>query len=181
MAETPLILPWTNFYVLTGSAAAALTGLMFVVITLVASEELLTQSPDGIAAFSTPTVLFFASAMFVSATMCAPWPSLAGPDIAVGLLGAGGLAYLARVSYLAQRLESYRPDLEDWIWYTILPIVAYGVLLVAAFVLRAHPVEVLFVFAGSVLLLIFIGVHNAWDVVTYLVVGGGGGTPPASV
>ena len=33
-ALSPLA-PWQNFYVIIGSAAAALTGLMFVVITLI--------------------------------------------------------------------------------------------------------------------------------------------------
>mgnify|MGYP001252826337 CR=1 FL=1 len=32
-----VITAWSNFYVITGSSAAALTGLMFVVITLVAA------------------------------------------------------------------------------------------------------------------------------------------------
>jgi len=44
-----LLAPWSNYYVITGSSAAALTGLMFVVITLVASVERLRRAPDGIA------------------------------------------------------------------------------------------------------------------------------------
>jgi hypothetical protein len=159
------ITPWSNFYVLTGGAAASLTGLMFVVITLITSEERATRSSDGIAAFSTPTVLHFGSALFVSAVMLAPWHSLNGPAIAVGLLGLGG------VTYLQHRLRTYAPDAEDWTWYTILPFVAYGGLLVAALLLRPHPAEVLFGFAGGTLVLIFIGIHNAWDVVTFIVTG----------
>ena len=91
MVEMPFITPWANFYVLTGGAAAALTGLMFVVITLITSEERETRNPDGIAAFSTPTVQFFSSSLLISAVMSAPWPSLNGPDIVVGLLGLGGV------------------------------------------------------------------------------------------
>ena len=41
----PLIDGWENFYVIVGSSAAALTGLMFVVITLTA--EMRTGQEDG--------------------------------------------------------------------------------------------------------------------------------------
>jgi hypothetical protein len=171
MVEMPLITVWNNFYILAGGAAAALTGLMFVVITLITSEERATRSPDGIAAFSTPTVLHFGSALLVSAVMCAPWRLLTGPSIVVGILGLGGVVYLCRVTYLQRRLRTYAPDAEDWTWYTILPFVAYGGFLAAAILLRAHPIEALFGFAGGTLLLIFIGIHNAWDVVTFIVTG----------
>ena len=75
------------------------------------------------------------------------------------------------MTYLTRRVRTYAPDAEDWIWYTILPFVAYGGLVVAAILLRAHPVEVLFGIAGCALLLIFVGIHNAWDVVTFIVSG----------
>lgn len=175
---TSFLTPWANFYILTGSAAAALVGLMFVVITLVTGEERTLKNPDGIAAFSTPTVLHFGAALFVSAVLSAPWRSLYGAGTLVGIAGFCGVVYLGRVIYLARRLPSYRPDLEDWTWYTILPSIAYGSLAVEAFVLHFHPIEVLFGFGGGVLLLIFIGIHNAWDVVTFIATGGAKADPP---
>ncbi|MBV8117920.1 MAG: hypothetical protein JOZ01_08060, partial [Candidatus Eremiobacteraeota bacterium] len=78
MAEnaSALLVPWGSFYVMTGSSAAALTGLMFVVITLVMGTQRLTQSRDGVSTFSTPTVVHFCSALFVSALLAAPWHAL---------------------------------------------------------------------------------------------------------
>jgi hypothetical protein len=49
---------WERFYVIVGSSAAALTGLMFVVITLIADSEM-PRSPGTVAAFGTPTVVHF--------------------------------------------------------------------------------------------------------------------------
>jgi hypothetical protein len=175
---TSFLTPWANFYIMTGSAAAALVGLMFVVITLVTGEERTLKNPDGIATFSTPTVLHFGTALLVSAILSAPWRSLDGPSALVGVVAFGGVAYLCRVAALTRRLHTYRPDLEDWTWYTVLPFIAYGGLLVAAILLRAHPVEVLFGFGGGLLLLIFIGIHNAWDVVTFIAIGGPNVNPP---
>jgi hypothetical protein len=170
-AVSPFLAPWDNFYIMTGSAAAALVGLMFVVITLVTAEGRAVRSSDGIATFSTPTVLHFAAALLVSAIMSAPWRSLFAAGTLIGVAGLGGIVYLVRVMYLARRLETYRPDLEDWIWFTVLPFIAYGALCAGGIALRAVPAEALFAVAGGVVLLIFIGIRNAWDVVTYIAIG----------
>ncbi|MGH7728579.1 MAG: hypothetical protein ACREM2_07310 [Vulcanimicrobiaceae bacterium] len=69
---TSLFAPWSSFYAMTGSSAAALTGLMFVVITLVTGEDRSRPSLEGISIFSTPTVLHFGSALLVSAVLNVP-------------------------------------------------------------------------------------------------------------
>jgi hypothetical protein len=163
--------PWSNFYVIAGSSAAALTGLMFVVITLVRREEAMAADGDGIGTFSTPTVLHFSAALLVSATLCVPWHSLFFAGLPAALVGIAGLAYGLRVMTRAKRLKTYVPDAEDWISYTILPAVAYFALL-GGFAMVPFPREALFAIAAGVLLLIFIGIHNAWDVVTFLATGG---------
>ncbi len=172
MADTapPLLAAWSSFYILTGSSAAALTGLMFVVITLLAGRERQDGAQEGIATFTTPTVMHFAAALFVSGALVAPWPSLVHAGVAVGLIGLAGVALILRVMHRTRRLTVYTPDLEDWIWYTILPLGAYGAISAGAIGLAVIPVRALFVLAGGVALLIFIGIRNAWDVVTYLAI-----------
>ena len=155
---------------MTGSAAGALTGLMFVVITLVTRVER-PGTRDGTSTFSTPTVVHFCAALLVSAILSAPWHSLVGPAALLGLSGLCGVVYVLRLMYRTRRLTAYNPDLEDWAWYTILPFVAYGAILVGAIMLPAIPVQALFALAGGVMLLIFIGIRNAWDIVTYIAVG----------
>jgi hypothetical protein len=166
-----LLAAWSNFYVMTGTAAAGLTGLMFVVITLVTGTER-ARSQDGISTFSTPTVLHFGAALFVSAILVAPLHSLAIAATLVGFAGLYGVVYILRVTYRAKRLQLYRPDIEDWTWYNVLPFLAYGAILAGAIVLHAVPGKALLAIAGGVLLLIFIGIRNAWDVVTFLATGG---------
>lgn len=174
MAETvsSVLTPWSNFYIMTGSAAAALTGLMFVVITLVTGVERFRRSPDGISTFSTPTVVHFCAALFVSAVLSAPWRSLVYPAALLGLAGLFGVVYVLRVMVLTKRLSTYRPDLGDWIWYTVLPFVAYVAIVTGAVTLPTVPVEALFALAGGVICVIFIGIRNAWDIVTYIAIGG---------
>jgi hypothetical protein len=171
MAETTssILVPWSSFYILIGSAAASLTGLMFVVITLVTGIDRLRRNPDGIGTFSTPTVVHFGTALLVSALLSAPWRSTVLLSVTLGIIGVVGIVYLARMMHRTKRLTSYTPDLEDWAWYTVLPFVAYGALLAAGIMLRSVPVDAMFALAAGATLLIFIGIHNAWDIVTYIV------------
>jgi hypothetical protein len=173
MSETAasILSPWSNFYVITGSAAAGLTGLMFVVITLVAGLERSNRNGDGIATFSTPTVVHLCVALLVSAGLSAPWKLLVHAAAMVGLTGAAGIAYVVRVTYLMVRQTAYKPEFEDWVWFAILPLVAYVTVLVSALLLVVTPISVLFVLAGAIVLLILIGIRNAWDIVTYLATG----------
>ncbi len=172
MAETAsaFLAPWSTFYVMVGSAAAALTGLMFVVITLVTRIEHVEKRSDGIATFSTPIVVHFGAALLVSMILSAPWHLLLHPAVLVGCVGAGGLAYLSRVTNVVKRL-AYEPDFEDWTWYTVIPFLGYGALLAGAIMLLGIPVKALFVLAAGAALLIFAGIRNAWDIVTYIAIG----------
>ena len=61
------------------------------------------------------------------------------------------------------------PERNRALSYTVLPLVSYASLLVAAIVLPSQPVPALFVIAAVTMLLLFIGIRNAWDVVTYTV------------
>jgi hypothetical protein len=166
-----LLVPWSSFFVVAGSSAAALTGLMFVVITLVTGTERLQQSPDGISTFSTPTVVHFGTALLLSALLCAPWHSLVYPGVMIALAGLYGMVYVVRIVHWTKRLISYVADLDDWIWYTILPFAGYAAIFAGAIGLFAVPLKALFVLAGGMLLLVFIGIRNAWDIVTYIAAG----------
>src|SRR3954463_15457830 len=74
-AHLPLT-QWENFYVIVGSSAGALTGLQFVVMTLIA-ESSISGGMSGVRAFGTPTIVHFCAVLLVSAIISAPWPSLA--------------------------------------------------------------------------------------------------------
>lgn len=167
-AHSPLV-AWESFYVIVGSSGGALIGLQFVVITLIADRREL-ASADSLHAFGTPTVVHLAGALLVSAIMSAPWPSLGPPSVALGILGLGGLFYGLIVLRRARRQKSYKPDWEDWLWYAAFPWVCYAALTATAVLLRGDPQFELFVVGAAALGLLFIGIHNAWDSVTHIVV-----------
>ncbi|HEU5198674.1 MAG TPA: hypothetical protein VFU32_03500 [Ktedonobacterales bacterium] len=168
-AAVSSLMAWENFYVIIGSGAAALTGLQFVVVTLIAGMEE-RRSGEAIAAFGSPTVVHFCSALLVAAILTAPWPTLSAAAVLLGLCGLGGVAYAVIVIRRARRQQDYQTVREDWLWYIILPLLCYITLVVTAILLIEHEIPALFGTGAATVLLIFIGIHNAWDTVTYLAV-----------
>jgi hypothetical protein len=49
----------------------------------------------------------------------------------------------------------------------LFPLLSYIALIVAAMMLPANATPALFVLAAAVVLLLFIGIHNAWDLVLF--------------
>ena len=159
---------WENFYVIVGSSGGALIGLQFVVMTLIADKRRLTDAAT-LAAFGTPTVVHLTGALLVSAIMSVPWPSFVLLSAALGICGVSGLVYGAIVIRRARRQTGYEPVWEDWVWYAALPCSAYAALAAAAFMVSRSS-NALFAVAASALALLLIGIHNAWDTVTHIII-----------
>jgi hypothetical protein len=150
---------WQNFYVIVGTAAATLTGLMFVVITLITQIQISSPSRSHITVFTTANVFHFGAVLLAAGILSAPWQALWPAGLLLGLVGLAGVTYMFIVLWLARhRLASYQPVLSDWLWYTVLPLVSYAALVVAAIVLPSQPVPALFVIAAVTMLLLFIGI-----------------------
>src|SRR5262249_14338129 len=84
-----------------------------------------------------------------------------------GLLGIAGVLYDVLVTRRARTQIAYKPELEDWLFHVVLPFVAYMTLGTCALTSHLHASASLYGVAGASLLLLFIGIHNAWDAVTY--------------
>lgn len=156
---------WENFYVIVGSSAGALIGLQFVVITLIADMPVVSET--GAQAFATPTIVHFSAVLLLSAVLCAPWHAMGPAAILLGLIGLGGIIYELVVAWRMRTQIAYKPVLEDWMFHLILPFAAYGTLAGAALAAGSDGRDAMFGVGGAALLLLFIGIHNAWDAVTY--------------
>ena len=167
MPAHEILSKWESFYVIVGSSAGALTGLQFVVMAIVADQPGRGGHRE-IAAFGTPNVVHFMAVLFIGSIISAPWEDLTHTAYVIGIFGLAGVIYTAVVTRRARSTERYQPVLEDWIFHVILPFVAYLLLLGAAATIARFDTPALFTIATSSLLLLVVGVHNAWDTVTYL-------------
>jgi hypothetical protein len=125
---------WQNFYVIVGTAT--LTGLMFVVITLIAQIQI--SSPRShVTVFTTSNVFHFGAVLLAAGILSAPWQALWPAGLLLGLAGLAGVTYMLIVLWLARHRLDYQPVLSDW---TVLPLVSYAALVVAAIVPPSQPV-----------------------------------------
>ena len=170
-SEITLLRQWQNFYMIMGTAAATLTGLMFVATTLVAGIN--TQVPTAnaaISAFNTPTVVHFCVVLLLAGILSAPWQTFSIASLLLSVLGLGMVLYLIVVYRRLRRMPHYQSTLEDWSWYLAFPLLADIALIASAFLLRENPSLALYIVAGAVIVLLLVGIRNAWDMVTFLAV-----------
>lgn len=158
---------WESFYVIIGSASAGLTGLMFVVMTLIPASRR-QAGMVALNAFATPNVVHFCAALLVSAVLSAPWHTLSYVALLLGLMGLAGIVYVGIVIRRTRIQTDYRPVLEDWLWHVIVPLAAYLTLVVAALILPRASTRALYSIGTASVVLLFTGIHNAWDTVTYM-------------
>jgi hypothetical protein len=163
---------WDSFYVIVGSAAGALIGLQFVVMTLVAARPLRPAAEAG-AAFATPTVIHLGTALLLSALLRVPWQSIIPAAALWGLIGLCGVAYAVVVARRMRRQTFYQLEFEDWLFHALLPLAAYAILAISAFAAPFRTREALFGVGAAALLLLFVGIHNAWDSTSYQVYSSG--------
>jgi hypothetical protein len=157
---------WDSFYVIVGSAAGALIGLQFVVMTLIAQRPPI-RAAEGGAAFSTPTVVHFSTVLFLAAVLRAPWDANVPAIIVIAAVGAAGTMYALVTARRMRRQTVYTPDSEDWLFHAIIPFSAYLLLLLSALACVPRLRDGLFGVVGGTLLLLFCAIHNAWDATAY--------------
>jgi hypothetical protein len=159
---------WESFYVIVGSSAGGLTGLWFVVIAL-AAESNIPRGAESTNAFGTPNVAHFAAVLVLSAILSVPWDRLKDAAHLVGLMGIVGVLYVAIVWRRMRQQSGYKPVLEDWIFHLALPLLDYVLLFVGAAGMSHGQEWALFLVAAVALAQLCVGIHNAWDTVTYIV------------
>jgi hypothetical protein len=162
----PFFEEWESFYVIVGAAAGALIGVQFVVMTLIAESPPARIEEAG-PAFATPTIVHFSAALLLSAIVRIPWESTAPVAVLWGLVGVSGVVYSLVVARRMGTQTSYRPDADDWVYYMAIPLAGYALLVVSAFMAGAHAHEALLAVAVATLVLLFVGIHNAWDAIAY--------------
>jgi hypothetical protein len=167
MALAPLA-DWANFYVIIGSCAGGLTGLTFVVIAL--ASEAQRVNPAGVHSFVTSTIIHFGAVLVIAAFLCVPHQTLFSLAAGIGVVGGAGVIYIAWIAArIGRNINSYEAVWEDWLCHVILPGLAYAALAAMGYWAPSHPEAALDGVAGASLLLLFIGIHNAWDIAVWMI------------
>jgi hypothetical protein len=153
---------WANFYLLMSGAAATLLGLMFVVIALAAER----RSGDAakIHIYLTPTVIYFASVLFLAALLTFPDHTRLTASLCTCLGGFAGLVYSGSFFLIARGGKKNYYELQDWIVYAVVPFAAYGVQVFGGVLFFHAPQRGLTLVAAGMLSLLALAVRNSWAI-----------------
>ena len=145
---------------------------MFVVVSI--NPDSVGRRPaSGTRGFVTPTMVFFTTAFVVSALLLAPEVPVRSLAVLLALTGIAGVAYLLWTRghhYYIHGIDGQPPNLdsEDWIFFIGLPYLSYLLLVAAAVGIWLHAGFGALTLAITTMLLLVIGIHNAWDLVIWL-------------
>jgi hypothetical protein len=168
-ALSAALLPWQNFYVLVGTAAATLTGLMFVAITF--GSSLVTRETARVSrAFLDPTFHHFVQVLLTACVLL--MPVLQGTTLGA-LLVASAIFRLATLVGIFERFREAQTrngdvELVDWVMSVILPGLCHVALGATGieFILGKGPA--LASLAVVTLVLLAIGIHGAWELFVWV-------------
>jgi hypothetical protein len=159
---------WDNFFIMAGTAAATLIGLLFVAVT-VGTGFSTSTIVHGTRGFLTPTLIRFGGVLFLSLAVLAPWPSARPIGIILSLGALAGLAYQIKVAIMRRKVGLVLLNWHDWLPYEGVPALASGSLIVGAVGLLAERSFAPYAIAAATALLLFSGIYGAWDLTLWMI------------
>lgn len=159
---------WDNFFIMAGTAAATLIGLLFVAVTVGIGFSA-SRVVHGTRGFLTPTLVRFGGVLFLSLAMLAPWPSAQPVGIILGLGELTGLAYQISVVVMRRKVGLVLFDWHDRLPYVGVPALGSASLIAGAVGLIAEKSFAPYAIAGAVVLLLFAGIYGAWDLTLWMI------------
>ena len=170
---------WEDFYLLIGSAGAALIGLLFVVMTLTAGRDRRTVM-WGQRHYLSPIVFQLSLILLLSGAAMSPGLGRRGFALLCGAVALVAAVAAARTAIGLYRAPSGRPDWDDIFWYGAAPALLFLLLAGASAGLCADAAWGPLAVAGLLMSVLLVSIHNAWDLVTWLAprAGGNSGPPP---
>ena len=169
MHAAPLALhEWHEFYLLLGTAAAALLALLFVAVSI-GVGYLTEDRTTATRFFLSPIVVHFGSVLLISAMALVPEKIPLLIETVIGLNAVAGLIVTGAV--LARVMVSHFPGVVavDHFGYGLAPMISYGVILAAIICAASGWAWSPFLLATGVCVLLFVNIRNAWDMMLALV------------
>ncbi len=160
---------WHDFYVLGGSSAATLIGLIFVVLSLGVNLETNDRGTEDVNTYAAPTVVYFVDALAMSALSLAP---LESPRtlacLFVLLIACNVLPGARRFGRILRHHRENPIAPKNWFWQLGAPVAVQVLVLVSAILLGLGERSALHVMAVALMGFMLVGVRNAWDLVLWL-------------
>jgi hypothetical protein len=168
---TAAALTWQSFYLLVGTAAATLVGLMFVAVTFGSSLVTEESSPTA-RAFLDPTFTHFVQILFTACLVTIPSMGSRLFGSLLLLISALRLASTVRVYRQMKRVHQRQNDLEisDWLSGVVFPIACYVLLGLSGVAFLEHYAVAFDGLAVVTLGVLLIGLLGAWELLVWMAI-----------
>jgi hypothetical protein len=163
------VIAWQNFYILVGTAAATLIGLMFVAITFGSSMMGKVENREGTRAFLDPTLTHFVQVLVTSCFMLVPWMGATVLGALLAVIAAFRIVSLTRIYRHMRAAHRKHGDLElsDWMQGIVVPLAMHLTLGVSAAMSIAGR-NVLSLVAIVTIVILLNGIYGAWELVVWI-------------
>jgi hypothetical protein len=172
-----MLAPWHEFYVLLGTAAAALVALLFVAASIAAGYLSAARSSPT-RTYTSPIVFHYTYVLFLSLAALIP----ANTDWSLaGIIGVGAAFALGYSCFIFVRvMRGSAVDLDDRLSYGASPLVAYAAVLAASIFIFEQSDVGPPLLAAALILLLLINIRNAWDLMLFFAQRRAADSPPGS-
>jgi len=159
-----MLTTWHEFYVLLGTAAAALVALLFVAASI-GTGYLSAERGSPTRIFTSPIIFHYTYVLFVS--LIALIPDIIDTTFALVVGATATAALFYSIWILVRVLRSSVTDLDDRFGYGVTPPAAYAATLAAAVFLGVGSAIGPHLLAGALMILLLINIRNAWDLTVF--------------
>lgn len=164
-----MLADWETFYLVVGTSAGALVGVMFIVATLTAEIEV-DQINRGTVIYQNPTVFHFGAIVAASALALVPEHLMPIVAVLIMTVGVFGLVYSGLTfRRMSEPYEFYQATRWDLLFFAGLPALSYLLMIAGGFAVFAMPEPAAEIIGAGILILLLVSIRNAWDVASFAV------------
>jgi hypothetical protein len=155
---------WHEFYILLGTAAAALVALLFVAASIGAGYLSAARgSPTH--TYTSPIIFHYTYVLFLSLVSLVPINTDTSLAAIIGISAAVALVYSSFIFVRVMRGSAI--DLDDRLGYGASPLAAYAAALAASMFIFERSDVGPPLLAGALVLLLLVNIRNAWDLTLF--------------
>lgn len=164
---------WQNFYMLTGTAAATLIGLLFVAISI-GGYIPAKQAREYTLTFVNPTLMSYAQVLLLSCLAIMPLQNALIFRIAIIILSILNIFLAFKVLWRIRVIhQDDEIDRDHWLWHIVLPGIAGLLFAGGAISLFFEQQLAPLIIAVAELLCLTIGLRNTWTLMLWLTINSG--------
>ena len=158
---------WHEFYLMAGTAAVTLAGLLFVALSL-HLDRLVEESHEHLLALARVTLLSFTFVLMVSMFMLVPTHSRRQTAIQLGVMGIAGLWFTFRLTRAARHHDEAGFSRGQIRKRLMFPAIGYILILLTAVGVSLGIPEMLFMMVGSMTMILGNAAGTSWELLVQI-------------